>query len=281
MERQEDNELECMGQGRTAEIYPYADNLLLKLYRPGFSREAVETEFRISQRVYEKGLPVPRAVQLLEKDSSLGVVFERFEGSTLLSLMMQQPEELEQLSSRMAGYHYRLHRLKDESSTMPAQKNMLKYAIQRVSSFSEREQDYLINYLSRLPDMSYICHGDYHPDNVMLARDGEQYCIIDWMTGMTGDPAGDVARTWVILMSGNLPDDEAPAIREAFDRARSIMLQHYLERYIALSGITREQIEAWMLPVAAARLDESLPPSEAAQLLEFVRTRLRLLPESI
>ncbi|MMZ71053.1 hypothetical protein D1872_342790 [compost metagenome] len=47
-----------------------------------------------------------------------------------------------------------------------------------------------------------------------------------------------------------------------------------------LSGITREAIESWMLPVAAARLDEDLPAQEVEQLLKFVQERIRRLDES-
>ncbi|KAA8746258.1 phosphotransferase family protein [Paenibacillus sp. UASWS1643] len=46
-----------------------------------------------------------------------------------------------------------------------------------------------------LPDQQQICHGDFHPDNVMLSEAGDQYWVTDWMTGMSGDPAGDVARS--------------------------------------------------------------------------------------
>ncbi|WP_434751486.1 phosphotransferase family protein [Paenibacillus amylolyticus] len=273
--------MKLMGQGRTSEIYHYTDGLILKLYRTGFSGEAVQNEYHISQLVYDKGLPVPRAVKQMDHATRTGIVFERFEGTTLLSLMIQQPELLEQLSSTMAEIQYKLHQVHDEGNTMPFQKKILEHAIQRVSSFSAIEQKGLLEYLFALPEQRALCHGDYHPDNVMLGKDEGQHCVIDWMTGMTGDPAGDVARTWVILMSGKLPDDAEPAIREGFEQARSLILQRYIEHYIALSGITREQIEAWMLPVAAARLDESLPPSEAEYLLQFVRDRLRLVDETV
>ncbi|PKQ90267.1 hypothetical protein CXK86_14320 [Paenibacillus sp. BGI2013] len=47
----------------------------------------------------------------------------------------------------------------------------------------------------------------------MLSEAGDQYWVIDWMTGMSGDPAGDVARSWVILMSATLPEDKEPVIQ--------------------------------------------------------------------
>lgn len=273
--------MKLIGQGRTAEIYHYADDLILKLYRTGFSGEAVQNEYRISQWVYEKRLPVPRAVKQMHHATRTGIVFERFEGTTLLALMIQQPELLEHLSYIMAATHYKLHMEQDEGNILPSQKKILGHAILRVSGFSDIEHERLTHYLSTLPERRAICHGDYHPDNVMLSKDGEQHCVIDWMTGMAGDPAGDVARTWVILKSGKLPDDAEPGIREGFERARDLILEQYIAHYVVLSGISRNQIDAWMLPVAAARLDESLPFSEEEFLFQFVRDRLRLLDEML
>ncbi|WP_336759733.1 phosphotransferase family protein [Paenibacillus sp. USHLN196] len=270
--------MEQIGQGRTAEIYAYSNDLIMKLYRIDFPHEAVQNEFRISELAYKKGLPVPQAVSLIEHTTSrAGIVFERIEGTTLLSLMIQKLEVVEQLSFKMADCHYKLHCERDDEATLPSQKQILSGAIRNVQLLSENDKARILSYLTTLPDRQQICHGDFHPDNVMLSEAGEQYWVIDWMTGMSGDPAGDVARSWVILMSGTMSEDTPPAIRTGFEKARELILEHYIHHYIHLSGISREAIESWMLPVAAARLDENLPAQEAQQLLKFVQERLRLL----
>jgi hypothetical protein len=81
-------------------------------------------------------------------------------------------------------------------------------------------------------------------------------------------------------MSGTLPEDTDPAIRMGFETARESLVEYYIHHYMQLSGITREVIESWMLPVAAARLDEDLPAQEVEQLLKFVQERIRRLDES-
>ncbi|GAS81280.1 phosphotransferase family protein [Paenibacillus amylolyticus] len=217
---------------------------------------------------------------MIEDTPRAGIVFRRVEGNTLLSLIIQQPAILEQLASKMAECHYRLHCERDDEATMPSQKQILSGAIGNVRLLSENDQARVLSYLTTLPDQQQICHGDYHPDNVMLSEAGDQYWVIDWMTGMSGDPAGDVARSWVILMSGTLPDDTEPAIRMGFEMARESLVEYYVNHYIQISGISRETIESWMLPVAAARLDEGLPAQEAEQLLKFVQERIRWLDES-
>ncbi|MGN7412488.1 phosphotransferase family protein [Paenibacillus sp. SAF-068] len=270
--------MERIGQGRTAEIYAYSNEHIMKLYRIDFPLEAVQNEFRISELAFRKGLPVPQAISLIEHTTPrAGIVFERLHGVTLLSLIIQQPQLLEQLAFKMADCHYRLHCERDDEGTLPSQKQILSGAIHNVRLLSEGDQARILSYLTTLPDQQQICHGDFHPDNVMLSEVGDQYWVIDWMTGMAGDPAGDVARSWVILMSSTLPEGTDPAVRMGFETARELLVEYYIQHYMHLSGITREAIESWMLPVAAARLDEDLPAQEVEQLLKLVQERIRLL----
>ena len=41
-----------------------------------------------------------------------------------------------------------------------------------------------------------LLHLDFHPDNVLLSRRGP--VVIDWSNARAGEPALDVAMTWVI-----------------------------------------------------------------------------------
>ncbi|MNO03939.1 hypothetical protein D3C81_2248000 [compost metagenome] len=61
---------------------------------------------------------------------------------------------------------------------------------------------------------------------------------------------------------------------------RKRLTRTYLEHYLKLSGISRSELEQWMLPVAAARLIEWLPAQEKTQLAGLVRTRLKELETS-
>jgi aminoglycoside phosphotransferase (APT) family kinase protein len=59
--------------------------------------------------------------------------------------------------------------------------------------------------LHRIPlDGRRLLHLDLHPENVMIASDGP--VVIDWTNARAGDPAMDVALTWLILAtSGGWP----------------------------------------------------------------------------
>jgi aminoglycoside phosphotransferase (APT) family kinase protein len=53
-----------------------------------------------------------------------------------------------------------------------------------------------------IPDA--ILHLDLHPDNVILSPTGP--VVIDWRNTRRGDGAVDVATTWLILATSEVPD---------------------------------------------------------------------------
>jgi aminoglycoside phosphotransferase (APT) family kinase protein len=114
--------------------------------------------------------------------------------------------------------------------------------------------------LAGLPDGENICHGDFHPANVLITEQGPM--VIDWMTASTGSPWTDVARTSLILSIGakGAGKQVSPMIRMA------IKLYHraYLDRYRALYTDNMEELNRWMPVIAAARLIEDIRPEREA-----------------
>lgn len=269
--------MKLIGQGRTADIYAYSSNQILKLYHSDFPLEAIQNEFRITQLLNDKGLPVPQARVIIDEANRKGIVFERIEGQTMFSIMFRQPSSLQALVHQLAVCHQELHAQSDDERVLPSQKQVLSGAIQRTKLLSTEDKARILEYLTGLPERIQICHGDYHPDNVMMNEMKNGYDVIDWMTGISGDPAGDVARSWVILTSASLPEDADPTIRLGFERSRDTIVDGYINHYMHLSGVTWQEIERWILPVAAARLEESLPGNEAEKVLKLVKDRLNHL----
>lgn len=269
--------MKLIGQGRTADIYAYSSNQILKLYQTDFPLEVIQNEFRITQLLNDKKLPVPQARKMMVEGDRTGIVFERIEGQTMFSMMFRQPSSLQERVHHLAACHQELHAQSDDERVLSSQKRVLSGAIQRTQLLSAEDKARILDYLTILPERIQICHGDYHPDNVMMNEMKNAYDVIDWMTGMSGDPAGDVARSWVILTSASLPEDADPAIRLGFERSRNTIVDGYINHYMHLSGLTWQEIERWILPVAAARLEESLPGNEAEKVLKLVKDRLNHL----
>jgi aminoglycoside phosphotransferase (APT) family kinase protein len=76
-----------------------------------------------------------------------------------------------------------------------------------------------------------ICHGDFHPQNILVAA-GRVTGVIDWPNVVVADPAYDVASTRVIL--GLVPVGlmrVPPALRLIVDLARRILVGRYVAGY--------------------------------------------------
>ena len=121
--------------------------------------------------------------------------------------------------------------------------------------------------LDRLPDGDALLHLDFHPDQVVLTRRGP--VVLDWMTAAQGHPLADVARTVILLRVGQLPY-AGPLQRAFINAARRLFLRAYLRRTLGLHpGLSEAAVATWTVPIAAARLRESIP-GERDRLLAFL-----------
>ncbi|MEI7028179.1 aminoglycoside phosphotransferase family protein [Paenibacillus sp. y28] len=181
------------------------------------------------------------------------------------------------LTRAFADLHYHIHQYEldmklTDNAPVQKQKTVLAQNIQRAPQLSDKVKKEIIDYLDGLPDGSCLCHGDFHPDNVLI---GEQNWVIDWMTATVGNPAGDVARTLLLFRFGTLPDGAPKSVTDALERMRNTMNEVYLEQYLAYSGLPFSAINEGMLPVAAARLSEWISDEEKALLLPLISDRLK------
>ncbi|BAH44351.1 conserved hypothetical protein [Brevibacillus brevis NBRC 100599] len=266
-----------ISEGRTAEVFAQDQEKILKLYRDGFPMEAVKYEYEVNRIVAFLEIPAPRAYDLIDFDHKKGIVFERIEGSTLLRMGVQFPNELDCLTKEFAELHYRIHKYELDverigGSSVLNQKEVLARNVQNASQLSSEVKHEIIEYLKNLPDGNRLCHGDFHPENVMI---GERNWVIDWMTGMIGNPAGDVARTLLLFRFGTLPDEAPSSVKDALELMRDKINGVYLEQYLSYSGLQFSDIDEWMLPIAAARLSEWIPNEEKALLLNLIEERLK------
>ncbi|MBD3919012.1 phosphotransferase [Paenibacillus sp. PR3] len=266
-----------ISEGRTAEVFAHDQDKILKLYRDGFPADAVNYEFEVNRIAAILGIPAPRAFELVELEHKKGIVFERVEGSTLLHRSVQYPNELIRLAREFADLHYCIHKHeidveRVEGSSILNQKEVLARNIRNASELSNEMKVEIIDYLRSLPDGNRLCHGDFHPDNVMI---GDRNWVIDWMTGMIGNPAGDVARTLLLFRYGTLPDEAPSIVKDALEWMREKINKEYLEQYLTHSGLQLRDIDDWMLPIAAARLTEWIPNEEKTLLLNLIAERLK------
>ncbi len=261
-----------IGQGRTAEVYTWGSDRVVKLYQNWMPAEAIEREYAITRAACAAGIPVPAADELVQVDGRRGIVFEYVQGISMLKVLERQPWKLIAMARLMAELHADMH-----SHTVPAglhtQRQQIEWGIDRSHDFSGQEKEIILSYLKRLPEGEAICHGDFHPGNIMLTSRGP--VVIDWMTGTRGHPLGDVARTSLLLTAGGLPPGISWQAGVLINVSRGILHAVYLKRYLRLRGAIKGEVEAWRLPILVARLFEVENfPAEKELILKRIRSAL-------
>lgn len=176
----------------------------------------------------------------------------------MLAALFRQPWRIASSGAGLARLHVSIHRKgAGPDSGLPCLSDMLKRRIQAAPLLSEPEKAAAIAALGKLPAGRQLLHGDFHPGNVLLS--GGKPWVIDWMTAVYGHPAADAARTLLLLRMAALPAELSRLSGLVLDAIRSMLLRQYRRAYLRLSGLEARELEAWMLPLAAARLCEELP----------------------
>ncbi|WP_262416592.1 phosphotransferase family protein [Paenibacillus sp. CGMCC 1.18879] len=261
--------LKLLGQGRTASVYAYAEDKVIKLYLPGIPQEGVRREWAASSLAYSLGIRTPRPYECVRIDAATGVVYQHISGITLLGIIFQKPWAVSSSARSLARMHAEIH--SREGGELVTQKSVLDYNIGAAPLLTPEEKQRVRLHLDRLPAGSSLCHGDFHPDNVIV-NDG---CwTIDWMNGMCGHPAGDAARTLVLLSVGSMPENTSRTASVFINLVRRRLKSVYLSQYLKATGMYSTSIDEWLLPVAAARLAEGIPEAEKEQLVMMIRSRL-------
>jgi aminoglycoside phosphotransferase (APT) family kinase protein len=135
-----------------------------------------------------------------------------------------------------------------------AQKDRLRRQILQAPLLSQRTRRAALGILEELPGGECLCHGDFHPGNVML--DGSRELVIDWHDASCGNPAADVARTWLLLRTALW--SHRMTRRIVVGLAGRWLFHGYFNRYQELVPGVREEFHRWRLPVVAARLSEGV-----------------------
>ncbi len=257
-----------IGLGRTAEVFALFDDEAVKLLRPGIPDILGEREAKVAALVDGAGIAAPHFGGTMRIGGRLGLVYERLVGPSMLDRLSRNLLEIDRLGRRFAELHVAMHDA--DGSGLPDQVTEMRRMIDRAGDrLPDTARVAALARLDALPSGHAICHGDMHPGNVLMTSNGP--VVIDWMTSTCGNPAADVARTLFLLRQSGIPN-YIPAIqRNLITLARRRFGSVYLRRYNALRTIDETDVDAWRLPVLAARLGEGIEEERPAVLALLAR----------
>ncbi|MFD0681119.1 MULTISPECIES: phosphotransferase [unclassified Paenibacillus] len=271
-----------VGEGGCSEVFQWGGNQqIVKVAKGNTNVDAVKREFSNNMLVWENGLPEARPYELLEVDGRPSIVMERIHGESLMEhffrYLMQPPSEKGQngdssdflkITARLLNETHRFGNL-----PLPSQREMMIYSIRSAGYLTASEKERVIRHLEQLPIKKQVCHGDPNPGNIMIREN--KALFIDWMNASLGTPEADLAEYVIMIRYAILPPHAPSSAVSNFDSLRAHIIQIFCDEYRRLSGNSLDEVENWIMPVAARKLcADAISEEEKMLLLAEIRSRL-------
>ena len=179
-----------IGEGNTAEIFQLDNNRILKLFKLGYSKESMLYEYHNHQVVSELLDNVPKLYEIVEENGRFGYIMEQIKGTNLAERLLDENT----FSDAMEQFVF-LHKEwnKEAAVEVVSYKDWMQTTLGNKENASE-----LLEKISQLPEGSILCHGDFHPYNILITE-GNKPVVIDFANVCLGPKEYDIARTYFLL----------------------------------------------------------------------------------
>jgi Ser/Thr protein kinase RdoA (MazF antagonist) len=262
----------CLSSRKHSEVFRLGSDRVLKLFRAHVRTEQVEHELQTTLRVHAAGVPTP-AIEpaVFETDSGRrGLVLEYIDATPCSELFLRQPHRIGRFVRQFADLHRRVHGF-DGVEGLPVQRMLLRDRLLQSGRLSLRHRQQLLARLETFADARRLCHGNFHPSNVLIA--GERAWVLSVGNASNGDPLADVARTSAILA---YPDVKSGGfggwLSTRYSRWRNRL---YLARYLDGTHELQSQFDTWFIIQMARRLEDGIAKAEGAALEREILRRLK------
>jgi aminoglycoside phosphotransferase (APT) family kinase protein len=268
----DEQDLKKIAEGREAEIFAWEEGKVLRLTRDfPEAQELVEWQAYAIEAAAASGVRVPAVYGRTTALGRHGLIMERVDGPDMLTMLGARPWLVYSVGTISGRVHAQLHEVRAPDHLRELRPAMAE-AIQSSDLVPRDLAARALSVLEELPDGDRLCHGDFHPGNII--ETGEERVLIDWSNAVRADPAADVARTDLMMRLGEPPPSAPFLVRVLTPVARRLLLSAYHRSYRRHREVDEALVRRWQIPVATHRLTEDIEEERPAllRLLEEKRT---------
>jgi aminoglycoside phosphotransferase (APT) family kinase protein len=249
---------DVVARGSRSALHAYGRGAVVKVPKPTgpdnwMAEDWILCEARYAEAARAAGAPAARLLGIESIDGRPASVWERIEGETLWQQVLDRPERSIEAGRRLAELQLALFALVAPVG-LPSQYGRLVSKIRVAAARVDPEVARAVDLIPARAGRLRLCHGDLHPSNVILSREGP--VIVDWYDASRGDAVADVARTCMTLLGDggagprHLPGSDGSMLESLTDA--------YLERLWEPLGLDDERLQLWQGINAVARMAEGL-----------------------
>ena len=229
--------------------------LVLRLNRADVDPARARFEATVHRTMAVLGYPCPPVLLVGEAGDGLGgafLVMPRVPGRVMLDGLWGPG--LVRLPEMLASLQLRLHALDPDPlrrALSEAGFDPAGLTVQRDLDAAARDVerarldglrpvlDWLTRHRPAEPAAQVVCHGDFHPLNILVEA-GRPQGVIDWVNVRFTDPAYDVGATTAILTNG--PLDLPAGLRTAAAVGRRLLVAAYRRTYLRERPLERDRL---------------------------------------
>ncbi len=261
---------------------PYSQAMIVRVFRSQEDAVRASYESLVQSAVHALGYPAPRVYFTETGTDALDspfTIMQRMPGRVMLdsllgTRMMSMPAVLGRAQAQLhsldaSEFRRQLGDARDPRGLDTIENILRRFDKTIVSSSLDGLRpalEWLAVHRPPTPTREAICHGDFHPLNVLVTKN-EVTGVVDWAWAMIADPAYDVGASVALFSQGpvNLPRP----IRPVAGVVRQWMVRRYLRAYAARRALDLDAVryfEALRLLGFLMEVGEQLQP--AARLVQ-------------
>ena len=269
METRELDRTRLIAEGGQSKIYDYGGNKILRVPKREMDYDRIRYEYQV-YRFLEDKLSVPHVFEVIDLEEKPCLIMEKIDGVDLYNKIRKNPFIVLSISSILATLHTSLFTV-HASDQFVTNHQKAQYCIERADVLSDEVKQRLLNLLAQLPHGSTLCHGDFHPGNIIRA--GKTDYLIDWSSASLGSSLFDIAHTYLLLLNtprlDNVSDGEFAMQR----KITAFIGKNYLKKVCKKNNIEVDSLLPYLLIKAGERCFYGMS-SEKRWLTSFIEKNI-------
>ena len=263
--------VEKIGEGAFGEVHAWAPGQVVKLFKAGVPRRIAWWEARMTRAAFAAGAPAPEVFEEVRLEGRFGIVLQRLDGPTLLTLSRTGAMTPEQAGAILATLALSVHKTPPPPEVLSLRDWMDGTLRLSGGTLPGLIATGILPLIERLPPGDGLCHCDLHSGNVIVTAEGPRF--IDWGSAVRAPAALDLAVCHI------LHSELAPEMVDDPERPRAVNAAAQSE-YARLAGMSPAALTAAMAPYLPivrvfALLGGAAPPALRERLIERVEATLR------
>ncbi len=255
-----------IARGNTSDIWAWSKHAVIKVLRPGIPAHWAEMEAETLACVQAAGVPVPKTDGVVDFDGRPGIVMERVDGIAMWERIKRDPSSVADLMELLVDLQLQTQRT--AVSGLAPMSRRLHTKIGEARQLTAAERDEARELLARLPTGDALCHGDFHPANIVLTERGP--VILDWFDAAVGDVTADFVRSSLLMRP---PFDRSSWLAGSTPELLDLIHSHYITELVRRDSMDAQAFGAWEVVTAVARMSEPVPDMDLLAVWERWKRR--------